>query len=81
MLLRQIFFGNGAGCHTHCCFTGRSPAPATVITHAIFLCIGIVSMRRPKQVLDLAVILAFLISIFDQQANRRAGGQPLENSG
>ncbi len=76
----QVLFSNATGSHTHCRFTGRRAAAATVVANSVFLVIGVVRMGRAELIHDIAVILGALIDIFDHHANRRAGGFTLENA-
>ena len=60
---------------------GGSPA-AAIVAHAVILGpIGEVGVAGAELVLDLAVVLAALILVLDQQRDRRAGGLALEHAG
>jgi hypothetical protein len=55
----------------------RRTATATRIAQAVFAPVGVVGMARAEGLQDVAVVLAALVGVLDQQANRRAGGQAL----
>ena len=54
----------------------RAPA-ATRVAQAVLAPVGVVGMAGAEGVEDVAVVLAALVGVADQQADRRAGGQAL----
>ena len=72
---------NGASRHTHGRLARRRTAPAPVVADAVFLLVRVVGVARPESILDLSIVLGLLVHVFDQQADRRAGGQALEHAG
>ena len=81
VLILEEFFRNRTGCHPHRGFAGRGTPPATVITEAVFLRVGVVGMAGTKGVGDIAVIFGALINVLDHQADGGAGGFALEHAG
>src|SRR5262249_21991310 len=58
----------------------RGAAAAAIVADAVFLPVGVVGVARPEAVLDRAVVLRALVDIVDDERDRRAGGQPLEDA-
>src|SRR4051812_18979585 len=77
----QDLAGDGAGGDPHRRFARRLAAAAAIITHAVFLEVGVVGVARAELVLDLAVVAAALVDIVDVQRDRRAGRDALEHAG
>ena len=77
----QVLFGNRTCGNAHSGFPRGRASAAAVITHAVFVVIGVICMRRSEQVLDGRVVLGFLIGITDQQTNRAAGGHTFKHAG
>src|SRR5690606_5041578 len=67
--------------HTHGGFARGRATTATVIAEAVFLYIGVVGVTGAEGARDLGVVLAALVGVFDQQADRGAGGLALEHAG
>src|SRR5262245_53942017 len=65
--------GNGARRHAHGGFAGTRPPPAAIVSDPVFRPVGEIGVAGTKLVLDVGVVLAALIDVVDQQADRRAG--------
>src|SRR5262245_4566627 len=74
----QDLAGDRPGSDTHRRLARRLPAAAAIVTHAVFLEIGVVGVRGTELVLDLGIIARALIDIVDMQGDRRAGGETFE---
>ena len=73
--------GNRTGCHAHRSLARRGTASAAKVAESVFLRIGVIGMTGAEGLGDIAVILAALVLIADQQADRRASGLALEDAG
>src|SRR5262249_30628048 len=80
-LFGEIFASDRAGGDPHHGLARRSPAPATMITQAVFLLVGVVGMTGAKAVLEPIVVARAGVGILDQQTDRGAGRAPLEPTG
>ena len=81
MALAQPFFRNRARRHPHCGFArGLSPA-AAMIADAVLLPVGVVGVAGTESFGNVAVVLAALVLVADQQRDRRAGRFALEHAG
>jgi hypothetical protein len=81
VLLVQPLLGDGRRAHHRRGQARRRTAAAARIAHAVLMPIGVVCMARAETVGDIAVVLAALVFIFDQQRNRGAGGHALVHAG
>src|SRR5476649_1663215 len=79
--IAQHLAGDRAGGHAHGRLARRLAAAAAIVAHAILLQIGVVAVRGPELVLDLAVVAAALVDVVDVQRDRRAGRDALEDAG
>src|SRR6266571_6931796 len=79
--LAQPFLGDRAGSDADRGFTRRGPAPAAIIAQAVFLPVRVIGVAGPEGVGERAVILAALVLVPDEKADRGAGGPALENAG
>src|SRR5690606_29548853 len=75
--LVQPLLGHGTRGHGGRGETGRRTPAAARITDAVFLPVGVVGVAGAEGARDLAVVLAALVGVADQQADRRAGGLAL----
>mmetsp|Transcript_6445 Transcript_6445/g.26503 ORF Transcript_6445/g.26503 Transcript_6445/m.26503 type:complete len:304 (+) Transcript_6445:1709-2620(+) len=75
--LLQPFAGHGPGAHHRRGQACGRTAAATRVAQAVFAPVGVVGMARAKGIEEVAVVLAALVGVLDQQADRRAGGQAL----
>jgi hypothetical protein len=81
VLLGQPLLGHGTGGHHRCGEPrGRAPAAARV-AQAVFVKVGVVGMAGTEGLQDVAVVLAALVGVADQQGNRCAGGLALVHAG
>lgn len=71
---QQPFFGYRASCNRGCRQACRRPATAARIAQAVFVQVAVVGVAGTKGLQDVSVVLAALVGISYQQANRRAGG-------
>ena len=76
----QEFSRNCAGGHAHHRFARRRTAAAAVVAQAVFLLVRVIGVARPEPILDLFVVVRALVGVFDQQADRCAGGDALEHA-
>ena len=74
VLLLEPFFGDCCRTNDRRRQTGRGTTAATRIADAVFVPIGIVGVAGAIGFGDIAVVLAALVLIADQQRNRRTGG-------
>ncbi len=81
VFFKQPLFGHGAGRHHGRGQAGRRAAAAARVAQAVFVQIGVVGMTGPEGLQDVAVVLAALVGVFDQEADRRAGGLALVHAG
>ena len=80
VFLQQPFFGNRTGGHRgRGQARGRTPAAARV-THAVLLQIRVISVAGPEGLQNVAVVLAALVGVLNQERDRRAGGHALVNA-
>src|SRR5690606_15984821 len=79
--LVQELARDGTCRHAHGGFPRGGTAAATVIAETVFLHIGVVGVTGTEGARDLGVILAALVGVLDQQADRGAGGLALEYAG
>ncbi len=79
--LLEPLLGDDASGHTHGGFARRRTTAAARIANAVLLPIGVVRMAGTELLGDVAVVLAALISVADQQADRRAGGTAFVHAG
>ena len=80
MALAQPLAGNRPGRNAHRGFARRRTAAPAVIAETVFLRIGIVGMPRTERLGDVAVILAALILVTDQEGDRRPGTAPFKDA-
>ena len=73
----QPLLGDGAGGHHRRRQPRRGAAAAARIAQAVLLQVGVVGVAGAEGLRDLAVVLAALVGVADQQADRRAGGLAL----
>ncbi|ABA48712.1 hypothetical protein BURPS1710b_1866 [Burkholderia pseudomallei 1710b] len=59
---------------------GRAAA-AAIVAHAVLLPVGVIGMARAERLGDVAVVLAALVGVADQERDRRAGRHALEHAG
>ena len=78
--LKQPLAGNRTRRNTDGRFTRRRAATTAVIPRPVLLPIGVIGMPRAELLGDVAVILAALVRITNQQANRRTRGFALEDA-
>src|SRR3546814_79922 len=79
--LLQPLFSNGAGGNTDCGLSRTGTAATAIIANAVFLPVGVVGMTRPEGVGNIAVILAALVFIADQQGDGGTCSLAFENAG
>ena len=79
--LGQPFLGDHPGRHPHGGLTGRGTAATARVTDTVFVPVGIVGMARTELRGDVAVVLAALVGVADQQRDRGASGQALVHPG
>ena len=77
VLLAQPFFGDRRGGNGRRRQSRRRAAATARVAQAVLAPVGVVGMAGPERVEDVAVVLAALIRVLDQQSDRRAGGQAL----
>ena len=75
VLLLQPLARHRTGGHGGCRQPGRRTATAARIADAVLAPVGVVGMAGAEGVEQVAVVLAALVGVLDQQADRRAGGQ------
>ena len=81
VLRRQPLFGDSAGGHHRCRQAGRRATAATRVAQAVFVQVGVVGVTGAEGVQDIAVVLAALVGVLDQQTDRRACGLAFVNAG
>ena len=59
----------------------RRAAAAARVAHTVFMPVGVVGMARAERVRDVAVVLAALVRVFDQQCDRGARRDALVHAG
>ena len=79
--LVQPFLGDGACRHAACRLARRGTAAAAIVADAVFLPVGVVGVAGTEGVGDIAVVLAALVFVADQQRDGRAGGFAFEHAG
>ncbi len=79
--LLEPLLGDHARGDAHGGFARRRAPAAARIANAVLLPVGVIRMARTELLGDVAVILAALIGIADQQADRRAGGTAFVHAG
>ena len=77
VLLRQPLLGHGACRHRGRRQAGGRPAAAARVADAVLVPVGVVSMAGAEALGDVAVVLAALVGVADQQGNGGAGGLAL----
>ena len=77
----QPFLGHGAGGHHGRGQPRRGAAAAARVADAVFAPIGVVGMAGAEGLQDLPIVLAALVGVPDEQADRRAGGLALVDAG
>ena len=81
MLVQQPLPGHRTGGH-HRRRQPRRSAPATArVAQAVFAPVAVVGMAGAEGVEDVAVVLAALVGVLDQQADWCAGGEAFINAG
>ena len=80
-MLGQPFFGDGAGTDDGGCQPRRRAAAAARIACAEFLRVRVVGVAGAEGLADVAVVLAALVFVANQQPNRRTSGFALIGSG
>ena len=70
----QPFLGDHRGSHAHGGLARRGAPAAARVADAIFLPVGVVGVAGTEGLLDLAIVLAALVGVADQQRDRRTGG-------
>ena len=73
--------GDGPGGDAHRGLAGAGAAAAAIVADAVLGLVGEVGVARAEQLLDPAVVLGARVLVLDEQADGRAGGQPLEDAG
>src|SRR5690606_8318635 len=76
-LLLEPLPGDGAGRHRGRREAGRAAATTARVADAVLLPVGVVGVAGAEGLQDVAVVLAALVGVADQQGNRRAGGPAL----
>src|SRR5690606_9424815 len=76
---KQLFC-NSPGNNPGCSFARRGTPTAAVVAGSVFFIIGKIGVRGAINVFNMAVILAFLIGIFNYKANWPARCFSLKNS-
>ena len=83
VLLQQPFLGHGTSRHGGGRQPGRRAAATARVTNAVFVPVGVVGVARAKALRDVAVILAALVGVANEQGNGGACGlafvHPREN--
>ena len=80
-LLAQPLACHRAGGHGGRGQACRGSAAAARVAQAVLLPVGVVGVTGAKALRDVAVVLAALVLVADQQADRRAGGVALVDAG
>src|SRR5207247_5631950 len=60
---------------------GGGPAAAAIVAQAVFLPIRVIGVPGPESVGESAVVLALLVLVSDEKADRRAGRPAFEHTG
>ena len=79
--LAQPLLGDRAGGDADRRLAGGGAAAAAQVAQSVFLPVGIVGVAGPERVGERAVVLAALILVADQKADRRAGRPAFEHTG
>src|ERR1700730_304990 len=77
----QHLFGDGASSNTTDCFTSRGTTPALPIPDAVLLMIRVVSVRRTKSRLHLAIRFRTRVLIPNQDRDWRSKSEPFKSPG
>ncbi len=72
--------GDGSRRHPHRRLPGARAAAAAIVADAVLRLVGEIGVAGAESVLDRRVVLGAGVLVDDQQADRRAGGQPLEHA-
>ena len=80
-LFSQNLFRDRPGCHPTDRLTGAGPTTAAAGADTVLGLVGEVGMRWPRHQVHFAVIARTLVLVVHQQANWRAQGQTIFNSG
>ena len=73
----EPLFGHSPSSHHGGCQARGRAAAATWVTQAVFAPVGVVGVTGTEGLQDVAVVLAALVGVVDQQANWGASGQAL----
>jgi len=77
----QPFPGDHRRGHAHGGLARRGAATTARVADAVFLPIGVVRVARSESLRDVAIVLAALVGVADQQRDRRAGRHAFEHAG
>ena len=77
----QPFLGDGAGADDGRGQPRRRASAAARVAEAVFLRVGVVGVAGAEGLGDVAVVLAALVFVADQQRDRRAGGLAFVHAG
>lgn len=77
----EQFLGDRRSRDAHCGFAGRGASAAAIVAEAELGVEGEVGVARPVLVLDVAVVLAALVLVADEDGDGRAGGLTFEDAG
>src|SRR5439155_12077493 len=79
--LAQPLLGDRAGGDADRRLTGGGAAAAAIVAQAVFLPVSVVGVAGPESVGESAVVLAPLVFVSDDEADRRAGRPAFEHTG
>ena len=77
----QPFLGNRAGGYAHRSLACAGTAAAAMIPKAVLLRVGVIGMTGTEGLGDVAIVLAALVLVADQEGDGGAGGFAFEYAG